>query len=51
MLEILIGGVSTRRYANVITEMADTVGVSKSQVSTIEAGTEVLKALAEKTFS
>lgn len=52
MLEILIGGVSTRRYANVITEMADTVGVSKSQVSrtTIEAGAEVLKALAEKTF-
>lgn len=52
MLEILIGGVSTRRYASVITEMADTVGVSKSQVSrtTIEAGAEVLKALAEKTF-
>ena len=52
MLEILIGGVSTRRYANVITEMVDTVGVSKSQVSraTIEAGAEVLKALAEKTF-
>ena len=52
ILEILIGGVSTRRYANVITEMADTVGVSKSQVSrtTIEAGAEVLKALAEKTF-
>lgn len=52
MLEILIGGVSTRRYANVITEMAATVGVSKSQVSrtTIEAGAEVLKSLAEKTF-
>lgn len=52
MLEILIGGVSTRRYASVITEMADTVGVSKSQVSrtTIEAGADVLKALAEKTF-
>ncbi len=52
MLEILIGGVSTRRYASVITEMADTVGVSKSQVSrnTIEAGAEVLKVLAEKTF-
>jgi putative transposase len=52
MLEILIGGVSTRRYAKVITEMVDTVGVSKSQVSraTIEAGAEVLRALAEKTF-
>lgn len=52
MLEILIGGVSTRRYANVITEMADTVGVSKSQVSrtTIEAGESVLKELAERKF-
>ena len=52
MLEILIAGVSTRRYADVITEMADTVGVSKSQVSrtTIEAGAEVLKALSERKF-
>ena len=52
MLEIIIGGVSTRRYANVITEMADTVGVSKSQVSrtTIEAGEAVLKELAERKF-
>ncbi len=33
MLEILIAGVSTRRYEQVIPEMAETVGVSKSQVS------------------
>ena len=34
MLQILIAGVSTRRYEQVIPEMAETVGVSKSQVST-----------------
>ena len=33
MLQILIAGVSTRRYEHVIPEMAETVGVSKSQVS------------------
>ena len=33
MLEILLQGVSTRRYQRVIPEMADTVGVSKSTVS------------------
>jgi hypothetical protein len=33
MLEILLQGVSTRRYRRVIPEMADTVGVSKSTVS------------------
>lgn len=53
MLQILIAGVSTRRYEQVIPEMAETVGVSKSQVSreTIEAGERVLKALAERDFS
>ena len=52
MLQIIMAGVSTRKYAGIITEMAHTVGVSKSQISraTIEAGEEVLKALAEKTF-
>ncbi len=42
MLEILIDGVSTRRYEGVLPEMAATVGVSKSRVSreTIEAGEE-----------
>jgi hypothetical protein len=33
MLEILLEGVSTRRYGTVIPKMADTVGVSKSSVS------------------
>jgi len=33
MLEILLNGVSTRRYQRVIPEMADTVGVSRSTVS------------------
>ncbi len=50
MLEILIDGVSTRRYEGVLPEMAATVGVSKSQVSreTIEAGARLLKAMAER---
>ena len=33
MLEVLMAGVSTRKYGRVIGEMADTVGVSKSAVS------------------
>ena len=53
MLQILIAGASTRRYAQVIPEMAETVGVSKSRVSreTIEAGERLLKELAERDFS
>ena len=53
MLEIMMAGVSTRRYETVLPEMAETVGVSKSQVSRefIEAGERVLKSLAEKDFS
>ena len=53
MLQILIAGVSTRRYAQVIPDMAETVGVSKSQISreTIEAGERLLKNLAERDFS
>ncbi len=53
MLEILIAGVSTRRYKDVLPEMAETVGVSKSQISreTIEAGERLLKELAERDFS
>ena len=52
MLEILMAGVSTRQYAKVLPQMANTVGVSKSQVSreTIEAGEKALKELAEKRF-
>ena len=50
MLEILMAGVSTRKYGHVIGEMADTVGVSKSSVSreTIEASERVLKELMER---
>jgi len=40
MLEIMLAGVSTRRYAEVLPEMAEQVGISKSQVSRefIDAG-------------
>jgi transposase-like protein len=50
MLEILISGVSTRRYEQILPEMDGTVGVSRSQVSreTIEAGERIL---AERDFS
>jgi len=53
MLDILINGVSTRRYEHVLPAMAETVGVSKSEVSrqAIEAGERLLKGLAEKDFS
>src|ERR1700756_2903262 len=47
MLEILLNGVSTRRYGKVIPEMANTVGVSRSSVSreTIEASEAALQKL------
>lgn len=53
MLDILMHGVSTRKYAAVLPEMAETVGVSKSQVSRefIDAGERLLKELAERDFS
>jgi transposase-like protein len=53
MLEILLNGVSTRRYKDVLPAMADQVGISKSQVSreTIESGERLLKDLAERDFS
>jgi transposase-like protein len=53
MLEILMAGVSTQRYQHVLPEMAQTVGVSKSEVSreTIEAGERLLKDLAERDLS
>ena len=49
---ILLRGVSTRNYEDVIPEMAETCGVSKSSVSRefIEAGAEQLRALAERRF-
>ena len=52
MLEILMHGVSTRSYAQVLPEMAESVGISKSAVSRefIEASEEALKALLERRF-
>ena len=53
MLAILLAGVSTRKYKEVLPEMAEQVGISKSQVSreNIEAGERLLKDLAERDFS
>ena len=52
MLEVVLQGVSTRKYETVLPALADQVGVSKSEVSreTIEAGTRVLKELAERSL-
>lgn len=52
MMQIMIDGVSTRRYQNVIPQMAESVGISKSAVSraNIEAGERLLKELAERRF-
>jgi len=52
MLDTLLQGVSTRSYRQIIPEMAQTVGVSKSAVSreAIEAGEAALKALCERRF-
>jgi len=53
MLEILMNGVSTRKYREVLPEMAETVGVSKSSVSreAMEASEQVLRQLAERQFT
>lgn len=52
MMDILLYGVSTRRYEKVLPEMAESVGISKSSVSrgNIEAGEKLLKELAERRF-
>jgi len=52
MLQILMEGVSTRRYQRVLPQMADSLGISKSAVSrqVIEEGQRVLKELAERRF-
>jgi putative transposase len=52
MLDVLLRGISTRQYQNVLPEMADTCGVSKSNVSreTIEAGEQALQELLERRF-
>jgi putative transposase len=52
MLDILLRGVSTRQYKQVLPDMAQTVGVSKSSVSreAIEGSEQVLRQLAERRF-
>lgn len=52
VLEILMRGVSTRRYKDVLPEMAQTVGISKSSVSRefVEASEQALRALCERRF-
>jgi putative transposase len=52
MLQILMEGVSTRRYERVLPAMADSLGISKSAVSRqiIEEGEKVLKELSERRF-
>ena len=52
ILEILMNGVSTRNYRKVLPEMAETVAVSKSNISRefIEASEQTLKELCERRF-
>ena len=52
MLDVLMRGISTRQYAEVLPEMASTCGVSKSTVSreAAEASEEALKELLERRF-
>jgi len=52
ILEILMKGVSTRKYQQILPQMADTVGVSKSQISRefIAASEQQLKHLCERRF-
>lgn len=52
MLDVLMRGISTRQYEEVLPEMASTCGVSKSNVSreAAEAGDEALQELLERRF-
>jgi len=52
ILDILMKGVSTRNYKSILPQMAETVGVSKSQISRefAAASEQQLKALSERTF-
>src|SRR5215469_11628903 len=52
MLDVLMRGISTRQYVEVLPEMASTCGVSKSTVSreAAEAGEKALKELLERGF-
>ena len=53
MLDVLLRGISTRQYAEVLPEMASSCGVSKSSVSreAAKAGEEALKELLERRFA
>lgn len=52
ILEILMKGVSTRRYKEILPQMADTVGVSSSQISRefIAASEQQFRQLCERRF-
>lgn len=52
MLEILLKGISTRHYKDVLPTMAETVGVSKSAVSrqSIETSEQTLQELCQRRF-
>ncbi len=52
MLDVLLRGISTRQYAEVLPEMASSCGVSRSTVSreAAEAGEAALKELLERRF-
>jgi len=52
MLDVLMRGISTRQYEQVLPEMADTCGVSKSNVSreAAQAGEAALQELLERRF-
>jgi transposase-like protein len=52
ILEILMKGVSTRNYKEVLPAMAETVGVSKSQISRefIEVSSQALESLCDRNF-
>jgi len=52
MSEILLSGVSTRRYAGVLPKMAKTVGVSRSQLSRklIQGGAKLLQGLMSRSL-
>lgn len=52
MMEIMLQGVSTRKYEKVLPEMVETVGIAKSSVSRefAEASAQELKRLSEREF-
>ena len=52
ILEILMMGISTRHYQRILPQMAETVGISKSNISRefVEASAQSLKELCERRF-